>query len=386
MKLKKFYPLMNPATDGTEAKSAGGPSPTVADPDLRHEGRTPAVPTDVPQSTVIDAKSEESAGQAGKEALTSSQEKPLDPREAIAQKYHERTHGKKPEPEVEAKDPKEAAQKPVSTEPERIPVKVNGRELMVDKAKVEAAGGVELYQKTVAVNEGFKNLAHEKKLIEAERARLAEERKRIEESRSTPPSPPVPGDSKTASQDLPGDGDLRQKLAEGAKRYREALLDGNDKASDQALLELLDLTKGAGNVPPPQVPVPKINEDEIADRAVKLLSERSYVNELKASTNRLFEDHPEVLSDQRLFRAVDAETDVVAQEHPEWTPAQVIPEAYKRVTSWMGRPEEGNSKLTEKRSLNTPSASTGRSTPPPAPRKQTGSDYVAQLRKQRGLE
>jgi hypothetical protein len=46
--------------------------------------------------------------------------------------------------------------------------------------------------------------------------------------------------------------------------------------------------------------------------------------------------YPDIAADPRLYAIADRETETIAQEHPEWTPAQVMLEAGKKTRDWFG--------------------------------------------------
>ena len=360
--------------------------PVFKEPDSRGLAE-PTRPVKVEVDKIPEEKTNDPVQDDSSRLSSNKRDRPLDPREVIARKFEQKRYG---EPAAAVDDvietPPEEDEPPAPSEPEKVEVKVNGRVLLVDKAKVDAMGGVELYQKQVALSEGFKDLAAQKKQFEQQQAALKETR---QPQPQTKPSLPTKDDSKEPSHDLPVSDDQRQqKRAELVRKHREALLDGDDATADKLMLELL------GTAQPTMASTPPINpaelEEHVVQRTVALMTEGERKRELTKAGNDFFSDNPELLTDQRLFVAVDAETNLVAKEHPTWSPREVMNEAYNRVQQWRGTSKPTSStpasKIAEKRALNSPRAGTGRAEPPPAPRQQTDSEYVTQLRKQRGLE
>jgi len=379
--------MVNPQAATSESKD-----PVFQEP----ENRTLAEP--VRPNMVTDRDEEKSAKpslQNDDDQLPSEEE--LDPRERIARKYEKDNYGidhdDAPEPEPAAQGDK-VETKPVEDEldtppePETVEIKVNGRTLTVDKAKVDAVGGVEFYQKQVAVGDGFKDLAEQRKRLDEEKAALEEEKRRLHTQQ---PNLPPADDSTQTSQDLPTSDDQRREKADLVKKHREALLDGDDKTADKLMMELLGSAQGSQ--PATQPIDPEELEGRVINKAVALMTEQGQQKEIRSAGDQFFGENPELLIDKRLFAAVDDETNVVAAEHPTWGTKQVMDEAYNRVQEWRGitpgSPKPSTpptDRVSEKRSLRSPRAGTGRATTPPQKPPQTNSEYVTQLRKARGLE
>lgn len=371
--------------------------------------RTNAEPVNPVTSDVIDKKEDESidnvdgSSQTHNDDLSSNgSEENLDPRERIARKFakeqrgyeHPETDDVTPDNDDQIKaqeddEPPAPSDPEPDPEPEKVEIKVNGRVLQVDKEKVDAAGGVEFYQKQVAVNEGFKDLAAQRRQIEQEKQALEQEK--LELQKSSNQTPPQSDESQNASQDLPVSGDQRQgNRAELVRKHREALLDGDDATADELMMQLLGETQAQPTTPPQ----PQIDETVVASKAVELLDERTAQRNLADAGNRVFEENPELLTDKNLFNRVDGLTNLVKAEHPDWNDYEVMTESVKWAKQLNGEAPApaadptppANTKVAEKRALNTPRANTGRAKAPPPPRQQTNSEYVTALRKSRGLE
>lgn len=380
------------------AAQAAGQDPVFQEP----ASRSRAEPAKNPDAQLSRDKEKDDIPpiQDGEVQLPSEEDEVLDPREVIARKHEKENYGydrdaEDPAPEEVPGDkidtPPVEDELPAPSEPEQVAIKVNGRTLMVDKAKVDAVGGVEFYQKQVAVGDGFKDLAAGKKQLESDRAEFENEKRTAQTQ--TPGLPPadVPQE---ASHDLPVSDDQRQQTrATLIKKHREALLDGDDKAADKLMMDLLDTAPV--QQPATQSVDPDELEDRVVNKAVALIHEGESNRELRKAGDDFFGDNPELLIDKKLFKSVDAVTNIVADEHPEWDTRQVMDEAYDRVKSWDkgGEVETPNpatpapvDKVLEKRTLQSPKAGTGRVKSAPAPRLPTDSEYVTQLRKSRGLE
>jgi len=133
--------------------------------------------------------------------------------------------------------------------------------------------------------------------------------------------------------------------------------------------------------------------DAAVDKTIKELDERAALKESQDNYQQvldarsgLYKAHPELKNDARLFQAVDDETDRVEKEFPAYSPSEVMEESFKRVQEWRGikRTDTMSTKQNEKRSMNRPTASTGRAQAPPTPERKTNSSYVQKIREARG--
>ncbi len=331
-------------------------------------------------------------------------------REAIAKKYSENRHKQarednqklydeqqaqsdpEPEPEPDPEQPVDKSADPVdksetadkisTEEPEEIAIVVNGRTIMVDKAKVEAKGGVAAYQKEVAVMDGFQANAQRTKELDEWEQRLKEQQAQLQQQTLAPPQVDAPAEVTDPPQ--PGD---QPSVAELATKYRELLLDGEDKKADEVFVQIVSTsqTKQPGLDP-------ATITREAANQAVDTLEKRDYKKSVAEARQQLFDDHPELKTDERLFQSVNNETKLVKRENPTWTPAQVMQKAWENVENWRGGPKPADpevpdnidQKQAEKRAMIRPQPTTGRAKAPPPEPRPTNSDYVQKIQKARG--
>jgi len=336
------------------------------------------------ESDVIESK------EAGNNAKTATDEddRPKDPRSEIAEKF-ERTHRNFSAEQPSDPDADEGDDEAAPAEPEMITVKVNGKERQVDKAKVDAAGGVEIYQKQLAANEGLRQLSEDRKLLDQEITRIRQEREALEQQMAEL-SRPKPD----AERDLPEiDGDQLQALKQKASGFREALFDGDEDKADEILTELLIEAQKNPATPNDAESV----VESAASKAVQMIEQDNHRKSLINAFEALQSDYSDIVDDPRLWNMTDAETVLVKREHPEWTPDKIMREAGDRIRQWRDTrsgeqpPKPGNGttiddKRQEKRQLSTPSGGSRRSQPKPAPKPETNSEYIQRLRQQRGLE
>lgn len=260
---------------------------------------------------------------------------------------------------------------------EMVEVLVYGDMHRVPKSRVDKAGGLQAYQKHLAVEKGLEINAHREKSLDLREKDIDERESRV----STKAVVPTLDPHKANPTDLPSDD---QTLVEMARQYQEAVYDGGETAPS-ILVKMVAEAANSGE---------KFDKDAFrAQVKDDVLADQRYSKVVKART-KLFADTPELNKadtkfDPRLFTAIDDETPKVEREHPEWEPEQVIREAYNRISKWKGgqKPVETmKDKHDAKREMNRPKASSQRYKPaPPAPR-PTNSDYVAKQRALRGQE
>jgi len=260
---------------------------------------------------------------------------------------------------------------------EMVEVLVYGDMHRVPKSRVDKAGGLQAYQKHLAVEKGLEINAHREKSLDEREKDIDDRESRV----STKAAVPAQDPHKANPTDLPSDD---QNLVEMARQYQEAVYDGGDSAPS-ILAGMVAHASQSGE---------KFDKDAFRVQVKdEVLADQRYSKIVKART-KLFADTPElnkkdVKFDPRLFTAIDDETPKVERDHPELEPEQVIQEAYSRISKWKGgqKPiETMKDKHDAKREMNRPKASNQRFKPsPPAPR-PTNSDYVAEQRRLRGQE
>ena len=309
-------------------------------------------------------------------------------REQIAQNYQKRQ-----EEELGIVREEEPAEKPV--EPEMVEVKVNGQTRQVDAGKIEEAGGIDIYQKRLAAEDGLKTLSNGRKELaqsqqdfqkkQDEFYQWQEEEKKKLQTQSVAPSIQ---DGHEVSSDLPV-GDQNKELA---KEYREALYNGENDKADEILTRMATVIKAQPQGATQPVVDPEEIKRDATDLAVKQIEQNQLEKDIDQAKTAFDEKYSDIKSDPALFDMADQKTIGIHNEHPDWTPQQVIEESGRQVREWVdnvrGQSASGKttqSKLEAKRNLQSPKAGTGRSTSPPEPKQETNSEYIQKLRKSRGL-
>lgn len=286
----------------------------------------------------------------------------------------------------------EQRQKELTPEPaeqldpdEEITIKVNGRERQVLRSKVDAAGGIEAYQKNAAASEMLNQASAEARRVREQAEALAirerdiaDREQRLKQALDTKPTPPT---------EPPTDAGALKSLA---RQYHEAMLDGDFEKADELLLQINAAQSNATAIDP----------EEIANRAVQRARAELEADERRKAAERFEADrqaavasfpvkHKDLASNPDAFGLVDAKTIEVHREHPDWSAAAIIDEAASRARALIksvSTSPAASTKLEAKRSMTQIRGGSARTVPQPAPAPQTKSNYVAELRRQRGLD
>lgn len=283
------------------------------------------------------------------------------------------------------------------SDPEMVEANINGTVVKVDKAKVEAAGGLEIYQKRRAAEEKLKEAGEASRLLDdqAEKLQIWERELKAKQEALSSGSDAQNQGSQT---DLPKNkGDQTKALKDQAKKVRELLYEGDDDAFDQALVDMLTVAQNSNAT---QADIVNELGEKAATKAFEKLQASNYEQNRLAAVNAFETDFPEISSDPRLRAMANQESGRVKAEHPDWNPEQIIREAAQRTKDWLegftGSGEgdstadvdaERQARIDKKRSNTTVKAGSGRAS---AKQQQTETesrrDYVARLKKDRGLE
>ena len=265
----------------------------------------------------------------------------------------------------------------------QITVKVNGKEKQVPKSKVEAAGGVDAYQKNAAASETLNAAVAERRRLQS----VAEELGRREQElkfRETQQEV-----EKAVKPAAPANEEGLKSLA---RQYHEAMIDGDMDLADELLIKLA----GA------RAATPVVDGDAIAKKAVAEAKKELTADERKKEAARLeqerleavamFEtEHADLATDPDLRGIVDVQTIKIHRDHPEYGPKTIIEKSIEYARNLVARmkgPETpSNPRLDAKRQQTTVrGSSSARALNRPAPPPPSKSDYVKNLRKARGLD
>lgn len=270
--------------------------------------------------------------------------------------------------------------KPVERDDE-ITVKVNGKERLVSKAKIEAAGGVEIFQKNAAASELLNQASAKERQLRDFEAQLNARAQQVEHQAQEIARTAIQKQSVT----LPDEGAIKEL----ATKYHEAFMDGDMDTANDLLIKIRAAQ-----------PATAVDRDDIASYAVQkakseLVAEASraqaekFEAERLEASNQFHEQHKDIASDPELLGVVNAKTLEIYREHPDWGPKAIMDEAvtrFKKMVSRLNTPSSTAEKQEAKRSMTTVKGGSARTAVKPAVAPQTKSEYVRQMRVARGLE
>lgn len=266
-------------------------------------------------------------------------------------------------------------------EDDDVTVKVNGRERKVPREKVEAAGGIDAYQKNAAASELLNQASIDAKrvreaeaaLVEREQALLRREAEQKEAAAKAVVAPPETG--------------ARKELA---RRYHEAMVDGDMDLADDLLVQMQSTAPSATSIDADAIAAKAVQKarDELTAEARKKREEAFEAD--RAAAVKLFEtNHSDLANDKELRRLVNEKTAEIYQNDPSLSPKTIIETAIKDVRALVTRiktPSSREEKIDAKRSQTSVRGGSARAAVTPAKPPQTKSQYVQNLRASRGLE
>ena len=270
----------------------------------------------------------------------------LSPREAIY-KNHDTLHRPSTQPNLSTKgyveeqteesvaedvnleESEEGVQRQKPGPKAQVEVTVNGNTRKVDKAKVDAAGGVEAYQMMVAGQEKLRLISAREKAVRDQEAAFQKRQEEFEKRTLAAPAeePERPRtDLATSVEDQQSD--LRNQAA-------EALLDGDVKESVRlnALADRALLDAATNNA------VRHIETTQREQEAMRKANERRAGMEQGIKNFAI--DFPELMADKNLMNLADNHTESIVKEHPDWSPSEVMHEAGRTVVKWMADQKKG---------------------------------------------
>jgi len=316
------------------------------------------------------------------------------PRAAIYKKHSEQRKAEgggtvigaenKPVDNTQDVDPGSDTDNPAKPIPEEeVLVKVNGKEKMVPKSKIEAAGGIEAYRKNAAASELLNQAAAERREIETRKAQLDAQEREIQAARQELQRKQADPVEKTANA---------EEMKGLARKYSEALLDGDMDTADALLMQM----QGSR----------KVNTEEIAKNAaaeVRAEIRREQEEERQRQRNAeateasdwFWREHNDIAEDETLRSIANQKTIDLQKANPNWSPKMIVEESALFVRDWMSNKGIGNKlpddtskddKLEAKRQLTVVKGGSARAVPRQAPKAPTSSQYIENMRKMRGLE
>lgn len=256
-----------------------------------------------------------------------------------------------------------------------LKLKVDGKETMID---LDAARTT--LQKHTAAEVRLQQAAEAKRSLDTREIQLQAREQALNEREQKLRSQPPP----KADADDP-------VLLESAKELVTTIMSDPEDKAVQKVAKILGRVRTPTAAP--------VNEEAIVEKAATVAEQRTAAKQRQQDTvtgYKQFEmDYPEIAKDPRLFTVADQMSDQLTQEHPEWTPSQVMAEAGKRTRDWVaemtGRPatptpQPTNDRQVRKQNLRPmPPARSVRVDPRPAEAPaETPQSVMAEIRKARG--
>lgn len=165
---------------------------------------------------------------------------------------------------------------------------------------------------------------------------------------------------------------------------------------DKAAAKLAKTLKMIRQAQAPQIDVEAIRQEAV-NVAKQTLAEDKAKTALESGFETFTRDYQDIASDPELFAIADRKTEILAQEHPEWSPGQLMMEAGKQTREWMqslgltskksaGQPPVSNRQQRKEGLRPMPAPRTARPAQAPAESegRQSAADVVAEMRKARG--
>jgi hypothetical protein len=295
------------------------------------------------------------------------------PRDELMRKLRENTRAAKARQEEEeqelapSEDDEEAGDGvEQEEEDDSVVVKVDGVEQRVPRDKVLDAG-IRTYQKEAAADKRLQDASARIRQLEAYEQQLREREAKLNEQ--------LPQKDAAPQQDDDGDDDAYRRAA-------EALYSGDEEEAAKALKLLVNSGRS-------KEPTQSFDTNRIVQEAVALTR---YEMALESAKESFFSEYSEIVEDPVLYRLADENSAKLQDEHPDWSPKQILMESGKLVRDWVNTHGGGNhaeaepsNKEERKRNIK-PVRSAGGSIPrKQEPRPPTRSDIVQQMRKSRGL-
>jgi hypothetical protein len=196
--------------------------------------------------------------------------------------------------------------------------KVHGIDKLIPMSKVQAqaqkleAAEVNLEQAAILT----KDLAQREEWIRTNEASL---KARLE----TPAVPALPA------------GVPEEELIGEAKEIVSTLYRGDEDSAATKLAHLLKRSQAPANAAPAIDTTQIVNQAAAA--AVNQMTERDKQKDAVGGLEKFTESYPEIMADPNLYRIADNWTDTVEEEHPDWTPTQVMLEAGALTTKWLAQ-------------------------------------------------
>lgn len=193
--------------------------------------------------------------------------------------------------------------------PPQLKALVDGKVMLIplDKARAQL-------QKQGAADARLRQVAEERKALDARARQIEATEASLRARAAQPPAPPVDD----ASID-----------AEATELVRSLVSEPEATAASK-MAKVLKKIRASG----PQIDVSAITRQAVSVAKEEIAAE-STQRALVSGLSKFKTDYPDIAADPNLFALADRKTDAIAEEHPEWTPEQVMLEAGKQTQEWV---------------------------------------------------
>lgn len=232
----------------------------------------------------------------------------------IAEMTKRRRDQENPQEESEEETDEIEEESDESDEDEIIDLKVDGEVVPMTKKEVDSMGGIAEAQKSLSAEKRLKQASIERKRLEQA---AGEQRQREQALRQR-------------EQELEQRLRALEEKAQGPEenddefvnKFVQSVYSGDEDEAKESLRSILKKIKS-----PQSKQTQQIDEGAILNKAL-------YEVEKRNGQREFTEKYPHLKQDKFLFEKTNHETVQLMEDHPEWSPRDIIIEAAKRVDSW----------------------------------------------------
>jgi len=196
--------------------------------------------------------------------------------------------------------------------------KVHGVDKLIPMAKVQAQA-----QKLEAAEVNLEQASIVAKDLQQREEWIRQNEASLKERMDAMATPLPPADAGVPDEELIGE----------AKEIVSTLFRGDEDTAATKLATLLKRSQAPAN-PAPAIDTTQL-ANEAADVAVTKMTQIEKEKDAVSGLEQFKTSYPEIMADPVLYRIADKFTDIIEQEHKDWTPTQLMLEAGVRTTQWL---------------------------------------------------
>jgi len=262
----------------------------------------------------------------------------------------------------------EEPEEPVEDPDELIDLHVNGEVIQKTRAEVDAGGGVVEMQKSLTADMRLEQAAEERKALMKQKAEQEERERLLQEA-----------EAKLAAQETQQEDpiDYEEKL----KNLADAIYSGDQEELVAALKE--------AKIGSPTKPAPQLNQQDLDAIVENKLRATAFETSKKEGNAEFAKKYAHLKNDPAVFQIAQQKTIELAQEHPDWMPAEVIMEAGKLTDEWLNDlrgekpPTETETRQEKKRNMHKVPAAHARQKQEAGFKPKTKEEIMAEFRQSR---